>query len=301
MSDATDRETRVITLLAETFLHPGTGQSTGVVDLPVQREVHTGFPMIQSTGLKGSLRDLAGQRGIGPDIIRTIFGTEVETAGADKTVAGALTLTDARILAFPVRSLQHVFVWITCPMVLTRLKRDLALAGIPCSIPDKKVTKEKCKVAKDGFFDSPLVLEEISLEIEEERINGIADEIAKRCPNDQVGEAIKERLVLISDEDFKHFVTYATQVSARIQLTEEKTSNNLWYEETLPPETLMYALALANNPRNGGAGSVKTAAGVMEKIKTDLFPNGKIYIQIGGNETVGQGWCSVKISNGGTQ
>ena len=41
--------------------------------------------------------------------------------------AGALSLTDARILAFPVRSLKGVFAWVTCPAVLGRLNRDLKL------------------------------------------------------------------------------------------------------------------------------------------------------------------------------
>jgi len=291
------KKPRIITLLAETFLHPGTGQSTGVIDLPIQRERHTNFPMIQSTGLKGSLRDLAEQKwGKGSKDIEVIFGPDAQ--GADRG-AGALAITDARILAFPVRSLQHVFVWITCPMVLTRLKRDFALAQISRSIPEKKVSETKCKVAKDNSFDSPLVLEEISLEIEDERINGIADEIANLCPDAQVGKAIKERLVLVSDNDFKYFVSYATQVSARIKLTDNKTSENLWYEETLPPETIMYTLVLANKPRNGGAEGVTNASEVMNKIETELFAESKGYIQIGGNETVGQGWCSVRI--GGTQ
>ena len=43
---------RILTLYAETSLHPGTGQTTGVVDLPIQRERHTGFPKIEATGFK---------------------------------------------------------------------------------------------------------------------------------------------------------------------------------------------------------------------------------------------------------
>jgi CRISPR-associated protein Cmr4 len=39
-----NKASRLMSLHALTFLHPGTGQSTGVVDLPVQRERHTGSP-----------------------------------------------------------------------------------------------------------------------------------------------------------------------------------------------------------------------------------------------------------------
>ena len=67
--------------------------------------------------------------------VATATGTDVfaafgpETADADK-YAGALSLTDARILAFPVRSLCGVFAWVTCRAVLDRLNRDLNLTGI---------------------------------------------------------------------------------------------------------------------------------------------------------------------------
>ena len=41
--------------------------------------------------------------------------------------AGAVAFSDARILAFPVRSLSGVFAWVTCPAVLDRLSRDFGL------------------------------------------------------------------------------------------------------------------------------------------------------------------------------
>ena len=45
----------VIGLLAETSIHPGTGRSTGVVDLPVAREAATDYPFIAGSSLKGAL------------------------------------------------------------------------------------------------------------------------------------------------------------------------------------------------------------------------------------------------------
>ena len=293
------RETRIITLLAETFLHPGTGQTTGVVDLPIQRERHTNFPMIQSTGLKGSLRDLAEQKwGKGSKDIEVIFGPDAQ--GADSG-AGALAITDARILAFPVRSLQQVFVWITCPMVLRKLQRDLKLAGLSATIPTKGVSSGSCKITNNNF-ESPLVLEELSFDIEPERIDDIAQAITGLCTGDITAD-LTNRLILVNDDDFKHLVTYATQISARIKLNDKKTTTgnggNLWYEETLPPETLMYALLLAQTPRIKNNGSVITDVnGVIDKLTANnasLFPNNQGYLQVGGNETVGQGWCSVKI------
>jgi len=43
-------------LVCETPLHAGSGDSLGVVDLPIQRERHTSFPKIESSSLKGAVR-----------------------------------------------------------------------------------------------------------------------------------------------------------------------------------------------------------------------------------------------------
>jgi len=45
-----------IFLVCETPLHAGSGDSLGVVDLPIQRERHTSFPKIEGSSLKGAIR-----------------------------------------------------------------------------------------------------------------------------------------------------------------------------------------------------------------------------------------------------
>ena len=37
-------------------LHAGSGQAVGAVDLPIQRERHTGWPHVQASGVKGAFR-----------------------------------------------------------------------------------------------------------------------------------------------------------------------------------------------------------------------------------------------------
>ena len=44
-------------LVCESALHVGSGHDLGFVDLPIQREKHTGFPKIESSGLKGCIRE----------------------------------------------------------------------------------------------------------------------------------------------------------------------------------------------------------------------------------------------------
>lgn len=287
---------RLVTLQAITFLHPGTGQSTGAVDLPVQREVHTEFPMYSSSGFKGSLRDKAEQLwGAKDDKVISTFGATTDD-NQDSPSAGAIAITDARILAFPVRSLQQVFQWITCPMIIKRLIRDAKLVGHPApeiSIPE--LNSEMALVCKDTNYSSPLVLEEIAYTIEaNEKANKIADFIESTLS--ETSGFDKDRLLIISDEDFKYHVKYSTQISARIKLNDRKTTTgdggNLWYEETLPPETLLYGFILCHKPRNNSA-TLKHAQDTVNCVQ-EICEDG--YLQIGGNETVGQGWCSLTLT-----
>ncbi len=312
-------ENRVLTLHALTFMHPGTGQTTGVVDLPVQREVHSGFPMIASSGLKGSLRDKAERQWGKNAKVNTIFGSE------DPKLSGALGVTDARILAFPVRSLQQVFVWVTCPMVLKRLKRDLDLAGVTLS--NVNLAGAAGHAINDGqafvpgnTLTNPLLLEELRFTVTNNDAHAESAAKAIAALTSSGAGFDSSRLALISNDDFTYLVKNATQVSARIALNERKTTTggegNLWYEETLPPETILYALIFSNKPRrvesdkessggraeSGGGGQgngaeIKDAAGVAKAV-SDLFPEGDPYLQVGGNETVGQGWCCTRIVGG---
>jgi CRISPR-associated protein Cmr4 len=99
---------------------------------------------------------------------------------------------------------------------------------------------------------------------------------------------------LVGDEEFRHLCRVGTQVSARVQLDENKTSKNLWYEETLPPETVFYAVVLAQSSRNGkGMNEDK----VMRSFESGVIQGDGGLLQVGGNETVGQGWCCARLSD----
>lgn len=298
-------------LFAETPLHPGTGSTTGVVDLPVQRERHTDFPIIQASGIKGAMREAAEKKWPGTEkdgkkeanpIVSVIFGPE------NSDHAGALAITDARILAFPVRSLSNVYVWVTCPAVLSRLKRDAAMLGNSAltdltELPNlKPADGEALSVQGTG----QLILEELAFKLDskesekvEKCVTGISNFLPSKKSKDEkdIYEAVKAKmktdLVVISDTDFTHLVKNATQVSARIVLKENKTSGNLWYEESIPPDTLFYTLLMASKPRGGN--SIADAKGVLDKVEKTV----KDYLQVGGNETVGMGWCALQYYGGG--
>src|SRR5437016_5808806 len=101
---------------AQTALHPGARTALGADDLPVRRERHTHWPMIAGSALKGVLRDAsrgAIARRAGGDAraaddspeLTVLFGPPTATSSE---FAGAVSVTDARLVAYPVRSLRGV-------------------------------------------------------------------------------------------------------------------------------------------------------------------------------------------------
>src|SRR5262249_29004205 len=148
-----------------------------------------------------------------------------------------------------------------------RLKRDLSLIGAttPWSVPDSLSsnsaflsTNSPCLV--DG--GSRLVLEEFEFAAREDGNGAVGAWIAKALILDSEPFAgLRRRLpshfVILSDDDFTHFALHATEVTARIGLDyENKTVKRgaLFYQESLPPETLFYSVVLSNKSRSSANG-----------------------------------------------
>ncbi|MEW6574129.1 MAG: type III-B CRISPR module RAMP protein Cmr4 [Bacillota bacterium] len=269
----------ILGLLAETSLHPGTGQVVGAVDLPVAREKPTDYPVIVGSSLKGALRDRAEQAWRGEDErIKKIFG--------DPDKAGAVAVTDARLLLLPVRSLSGHYKWVTCPYLLERYQRDGELAGMTAGISVPRPEKGRA-VANQG--QGQLFLEELSFEVAAFDLTPVFEAVSPLIRHASVRERLSGGLVVVNDDEFAYFARHSLAVNARNVLDDDtKTSKNLWYEETLPPDSLFYALLFA---RPGQDDALSSLAEILKE---------RPYLQVGGNETVGQGWCAVSwVVSGG--
>lgn len=279
---------------ALTSLHPGSGTALGIVDLPVQRERHTKWPTIAGASLKGVLKAEAngGPTRMDEATLTAVFGPDTEHA-ADH--AGAIAFTDARLLAFPVRSLKGVFAWVTCPEALGRLRRDLALTALD-RLPEAPTPDEgQAIVAKDSPLrqGDGLVLEEFAFDAVE-GVAAVADWIAAHAIDDvDTRQRLRDRLVIVDDDAFGHFAQHATEITARIALNyETKTVKEraLFYEEFLPTETVLYSLVLAERSRADGRRM--TGAEVLGA----LAGLGLRTVQIGAGETIGKGFCALRFA-----
>ncbi|MFD1407588.1 type III-B CRISPR module RAMP protein Cmr4 [Kroppenstedtia eburnea] len=265
-------------MLAETSLHPGSGQTTGVIDLPVAREATTQYPVIVGSSLKGALRDKAKLEKW--EEITQIFGS---TDGA-----GGIAVADGRLLLLPIRSLSGHYRWITCPYILERLTRDLQMIGKEGLHVTLEPQSGEVIVAKEkkggGEGEEFLFLEELSFKrSESEKVEDIAEGIKPLIAHESVKNRLSSQLVVLHNDDFSHFAQFGLSVQARNSLDENKRSKSLWYEETLPPDTLFYSLLMAR------PGQEERLNSLHRKLQAPS------YLQIGGNETIGQGWCVLSM------
>lgn len=272
-------------LIAETSIHAGAGKAVGVIDLPIMRETHTGWPVVFGSAVKGAMRARAEQVKL-PELV-DVFGPDTNNASDH---AGALMVGDARLLLLPVRSLTTHFKWVTCPALINRVAADAKRLEVAGAVESPVTPKDSHVFTPDAT--GSLFLEEFHFTAEKKDLSKLIDWLATFVGGD-FATRLHQQLVIVSDDMFNHLAQYTTAVTPHIAIEKErKTVKNgaLWYEETLSPETVLYVALAADASRRKGAGHT---AQQMIDATVSLFPAERPYLQMGGNETVGMGWCRV--------
>ncbi len=289
----------ILGLWAETSIHAGAGSSVDSVDLPIQREGHSGWPCIFGSAVKGALRAKAEQQW-DKSSVKAVFGPE-PTAGNASEHAGALMVGDARILLLPVRSLTGHFKWVTCPALLTRLARDAERMGMADASYTVPTVAENKALQQDKTKD--LFLEEYKILAENADLTKIIQQLSALSGIEQ--DSLSKQLVIVDDSLFAYLSRYTTPVTPHIAIDGKKKvvrKGALWYEETLPAETVLYITLSASKVRDTSFKgnkelADKQATAVLNSITQTLFHSAP-YLQVGGNETVGMGWCKVNTYTG---
>lgn len=293
-------------IYVETPLHAGSGRGLGAVDLPIQRERITNYPIIQASSVKGKIRaevrQRKGWRDDGAEI-SALFGKAGEEGNS---AAGAIAPGDARILLFPVRSLAGVFAWTTSLHALARFQRDCAMIGLDFSLPNqlKEPAKDSATALIGNTSDlkagNSIVLEEFSFTPEANAaVTTIAQWIAQHALPDSYTywrEELPKKLVILPEDYFRDFVTHGTEVQTHVRLDPEKKTvetGALWTTESLPVDTLLYAPLMATRSRVDG--TTWQADQVLNVLKETLHNQ---RVQFGGDETTGQGWTTVTFAGG---
>ena len=281
-----------------TPLHVGAGQGLSHIDLPIVREVHTDFPYVPASSIKGVVREhhirkVSEQTGVSTkkidewlskgklpedenlaenfkgrfEWLKTTFGSQDN--------AGKLYFTDARLLLFPVKSLKGVFQLITCPYAVNRYLEDVGKEKIALEVKDD----EALVYSNDFTVDGKLMLEEFVFSAKpDDKLKDFAESL----PID--GE-LKKRVVCLSDSIFSDIVKSYTEVQTHIKINPDTgtvSETALFTTEYLPAESLLYFNLFYEDGISD------------EKAKNFSIPD---TLHIGGDITTGKGF--VKVIKGG--
>ncbi len=305
------KEAKVMFIYTESSLHCGSGTSLGVIDLPIQREKYTEYPVCQASGIKGVVREWFEAKynaNGGAEKIKWVFGPEFGR-GESEAHAGSATFTDGKLLLFPVRSLNGVFAYTTSIFALSRLKRDLIMAeeNVEWALPEEPECKvlgtTESTIRGDG---NKVILEEYAFDFQDDKQAGaIAAWIAENAfpagnEYDFWKKKVRKDLLILPENVFRDFVKLSTEVQARIRINNEtKTVDKgaLFYEEALPCDSLLYSVVMAHDPacdNNKRPEGLKTSSDVM----TYIGEVNSERLQFGGDATIGRGIVNINFLNG---
>jgi len=300
-------------IYCESPVHAGTGQAFGVVDNPIQREKHTEHPVIAGSGVKGALRHHLWRKWengehIGSDgekqtreLLNRIFGPE---PGNSSDHAGAISFTDAQLVAFPVRSVKRGFVYATSPHCLARAARMLREAGEDVDWSFGNLDDGHAKLINPALLsDQRLLLENLAftahMDGDGNGLKAVAEALAAYAIPDggHFHDKLERDLVLLSETDFSWFVRQSTVVEAHVCIDDETGTadgGKLFYTENLPPESILLSLAMATPERTKDGG--RKAENMLGHVVDAL--NGET-VQIGGDATTGRGLVRLNFVGGG--
>ena len=96
----------------------GSGEDRLEVDVPIQREAATGYPLCPGSSLKGVLRNRARSQQAPVELLG-LLGSPPES---EEPQPSSVVVSDALPLLFPVRSLTGLFAWVTSLEVWSRFQ-----------------------------------------------------------------------------------------------------------------------------------------------------------------------------------
>ncbi|MDA1277408.1 MAG: type III-B CRISPR module RAMP protein Cmr4 [Verrucomicrobia bacterium] len=310
-------KTRILYFFTRTPLHVGAGASVGAIDQPIQRERHTGFPIVPASSLKGTFADMwndgllaeENERGEAKKVRVKKDGTGTDAAwlfGSDSDkhpAAGSLQFSEARLLAFPIRSAKGSFAWITCPLMLQRAVRDGVLApALFIGLPEPKDEQAIFDAGSASKLDlsGQIVLEEYTFKSANNwaGLAKLGEAMATLLPDDPIWTEVKDRLVILSNGMMSFFAQNACEIAQHVKISDETGTAEggaLFNQENVPSETLFYAVVHAFGERtaNKSKEQRRDAPEALKAFEEKLIERG--VFQFGGDASTGLGYCTVRL------
>jgi len=288
--------TRIYWLHALSPTHAGIGRGIGYIDLPIDRDGVTGWPIIRASGFKGVWADYfraTEDERKKNNKLKAAFGLAGEDNNSN---AGALIPTDAQLVCLPVRSFRGTFAWVTSPLCLQRLHRTLQLSGVkdlpnvPKGLPETDAhhcagNADACALAERGR----IFLEDLDFTAKPcNSASQWAEKIASWVfsSDENWKQIFKQRFAVVPDSAFDFLCETGTEVHTRVRIDDDTkvvVGGALWTEESLPAESILAGIIQCDRifARNG---TEVTSNGLL-----DDYAKKELSLQIGGKATVGRG------------
>jgi CRISPR-associated protein Cmr4 len=249
----------------------------------IAREVHTNFPYIPGSSLRGSLRHEV-EEDRDREVANRLFGQEL-TDG--KMGVHQIWFGDARLLWVPMRTMsvkgEDVFTWVSCPTLL----RDCALisrrtfdgfAALTSAVGSRK---DVYMVADARIEVAAMNEEQIrSIELTENWSSSLGDDTKSQWENNRI---------VLPDNDFQVLMEHSLWTQVRNVIADTGGADMFWTDVCIPRDTIFYyawGYSVAKND------PVRAAdCEVMQEILTGL-------IQVGGQANVGRGWLQSWVGDG---
>lgn len=236
------------------------------------------------SAIKGVLRD--ARRNGDQAKEDAVFGPQSSDADSH---AGALMVSDARLIAMPIRSFRGTFCWITSPLLLVLAQRDIDELS-KLKVPE---LEGRCALIPSDpgnicVHRNSLYLQDVDLPVTKSvEVTAWSTTLA-RCFSSGAN-IFSKRFALVDDDTMSLFCETATQIDTRVRIdanTRTVAKGALWLEESLPPETMLIGLLGGDRSRKNGQDMSPA------DVLNFALPEEQI-LQFGGKATIGRGRCRI--------
>ena len=273
-------KTELYVISAYSNMHVGSGEMNfGVIDNLIQRDVVTGLPAINSSSLKGALREYFKNIENVGEMVTDIFGSESRGQNAEQLKQGKFRFFEAKLLSIPVRCDKGPYLRATSCEVLKELLTNITEFALQLDGLQEEL--RQLLEALHPEAGGPFVLNK---ELEDGYIEDFdlrATFYDYRQPIDCIQKLLGNRFVILHNTDFSRLCDNDhLPVMARNNLNNGE-SKNLWYEQIIPRFTHFYFVVMKDG---------KYVNSFDEHLSEKL-------IQIGANATIGYGYSRIQKIN----
>jgi CRISPR-associated protein Cmr4 len=289
--------TKLVNLYLLSPLHTGAVSQAGN-EVSIARETHTNFPYIPSSSIRGRLRaytivdvdrndedarieaKIKQVKLFGPDLNDLkdndfLFDYEVETdIKLTQLQQGNIWIGDASILWYPVSSLSHGIIWISCPLLLQRWARFV-------NLPANNIPEYAYNGTKEPLYLKDAIIPSNSLQ----PFTNWNDYIPQGHPTSI------DKVLVLPNQHCETLIQMSLWRQVKVKLDEHKVvdGGSFRYEEAISPDALMYF---------PWGTTLQSNADLEESINDfEELINSLDLLQIGGQESLGRGFAKHWITS----